>query len=231
VGVKALNITSKGLRTALSGDTLATAATARRLRKYKFGAEFISNVKPFFRTGFNLEVGDIVLFDLNSLNISDIKEGGTRDGEARLFQIDNKIIDFKTGGVSLTLVDTNFDKDARFGTISPSSEIASATDGTTFVIQESFSSVFGINEFKKWENLIGASIRVHNSTYSVDGNAILKSLTGNTVVLESALGFTPSTSEIMELDIYDNQPEDVKLVYAFWSDGNFADAGIPYQFF
>lgn len=233
IGVKSLNITAKGLRTALAGDTLAATATSRRLRKYKFGAEFIKNMKVNFKTGFRIEVGDIVLVDLDSLNISDIKEGGTRNGEARLFQIDNKAIDFKTGQVTLSLVDTNFDKDARFGTISPSSQIKTGTSTTQFVIEESFSSVFGINEFKKWEDLIGASIRVHNSTYSVDGNAILDQISGNTITLASTLGFTPSTSEIMELDVYDNQPENVKLIFAFWSNGasNFADDGIPYQWF
>jgi len=220
------------LRTALAGDTLAATATNRRLRKYKFGAEFIKNMRINFKTGFSIEVGDIVLVDLDSLNISDIKEGGTRNG-ARLFQIDNKAIDFKTGQVTLNLVDTNFDKDARFGTISPSSKIKIGSSQTQFIIEESFSSVFGINEFKKWEDLIGASVRVHNSTYSVDGNAILTQLTGNTVTLDSALGFTPTTSEIMELDVYDNQPENVKLIFAFWSNGasNFADGGIPYQWF
>jgi len=233
VGVKSLNITAKGMRTSLTGDTLANTATARRLRKYKFGAEFIDNVKIFFRNGFRVEVGDIVLVDLASLKITDIQNSGTRTGEARLFQVDNKTIDFKTGQPVLRLVDTNFDKDARYGTISPASEVLSGASTSQFTIQQSYSGVFGVNEFKKWENLIGASIRVRNGDYSVDGSATLSSLSGNVVNLSSSLGFTPSSGHIMELDVYDNQPEDVKLVYAFWSDGsnNFADDGIPYALF
>jgi len=229
-GVKSLNITSKGLRTALTGETLATAATQRRLRKYKFGAEFVENVKVHFRDGFRLEVGDIVLLDFASLKLSDIKEGGTRNGEARLFQIDNKSLDFKTGEVSFRLTDTNFDKDSRFATISPSSFVKSAASATSVVIKQSFSSIFGANEFKKWETLVGASIRVHNSTYSIDGNATLDQVSGNTLTLGSGLGFTPAAGQVLELDIYDNQPEFIKLVYGFWSTGNFADSGIPYQF-
>lgn len=232
VGVTPLNITSRGMRTALQGDTLAATATVRRLRKYKFGAEFIENIKVHFRTGFRLETGDIVLVDLDSLNITDIKQSGSRNGEARLFQIDNKVIDFRTGAVTLRIVDTNFDKDSRLGTISPASIIKTGISGTEFIIGESFSSVFGANEFKKWENIIGASIRVRNADYSIDGNGILQSLSGNTVNLASTVGFTPATGQIMELDVYDNQPDAVKLIYAFWSDGsnNFADDGIPYQF-
>lgn len=233
VGPKALNITARGMRTSLQANTLIPTAANRRLRKYKFGAEFINNVKAHFGTGFNLETGDIVLFDMSVLKITDIQNGGTRSGESRLFQIDNKSIDFKTGDVALKIVDTNFDKDARLATISPASELNAGISATQFLIQESFSSIFGANEFKKWEQLIGASIRVRNSTYSIDGNAILESISGNTITLATSLGFTPAAGQIMELDIYDNQPEFVKLLYVFLSDGtnNFADGGIPYQFF
>ena len=233
VGIKALSITSKGMRTSLSADTLAATATARRLRKYKFGAEFIENIKVHFRDGFKTEVGDIILLDLGSLKISDIKQGGTRAGEPRLFQVDNKAIDFRTGQPILKVVDTNFDKDSRFGTISPASKVNAGVSNTQFTIKESFSSVFGTNEFKKWEDLDGASIRVRNADYSVDGSAVLDNISGNTITLASSLGFTPASDYIMELDVYDNQPDNVKLVYAFWSDGanNFADGGLPYQLF
>jgi len=233
-GVKPQTITSKGMRTALSGVTLAAAASNRRLRKYKFGAEYINNVSTNFKTGFRLEVGDIVLVDIGDLKITDIQQSGSRAGESRLFQIDNKGIDFKTGRTVLKVVDTNFDKDARLGTISPASIIKSATSNTTFVIEESFSSVFGANEFKKWENLKGkAIVKVHNTSYSTSGTALLSGISGNTITVATSLGFTPSAGMIMDLDVYDNQPEDVKLLYAFFSDGsnNFADGGVPYKLF
>ena len=234
IGKKALTVTSKGMRTALSGTVLAAQATGRRLRKYKFGAEYIPNVQVHFKTGFRMEPGDIVLVDIGSLKLTDIKEGGTRSGESRLFQVDNKSIDFKTGRPVLRLVDTNFDKDARFGTISPASLIKSASSSTEFVIESSFSSIFGANEFKKWEHIVGkAIVKVRNTDFSTSGTALLSNLNGNSVTVATTLGFTPSAGMVMELDEYDNQPEDVKLLYAFLSDGSndFADGGIPYQLF
>lgn len=232
VGVKALNIQSKGMRTSLSGTTLASAATSRRLDKYKYGAEFIENVRVNFKTGFPVEVGDVVLVDLASLQITDIKQGGTRAGAARLFQVDNKSMNLK-GDITLKLTDTNFAVSTRYGTISPASLVKSGSSNTTFVIKESFRSIFGANEYKKWEFLIGASIKVRNASYSTSGTGILESVVGNTITLESSLGFTPSADMVMELDVYDNQPARVKLVYAFFSDGsnNFADGGIPYELF
>lgn len=232
VGVKPLNINSKGLRTSLNGVTLASAATARRLNKYKFGAEFIENVKVNFKTGFPIEVGDVVLLDFASLKITDIKQGGTRSGSARLFQVDNKSMNLK-GDVTLKLTDTSFETTTRYATISPASLIKSASSDTTFIIKESFRSIFGSNEYKKWEFLIGASIKVRNADFSVSGTAILQSVVGNTITLASSLGFTPSADMVMELDEYDNQTARVKLIYAFLSDGsnNFADGGIPYELF
>lgn len=232
VGIKNQQITSRGMRTSLSGVTLATSATSRRLNKYKFGAEFIENVQVNFKTGFSVEVGDIVLVDLASLKITDIKSGGSRAGEPRLFQVDNKSMDIK-GTIRLRLTDTNFELDTRFGTISPSSLVKSGTSETVFVIKESFNSIFGANEFKKWEELVGASIRVHNASYSTSGTALIQSVVGNTITTATSLGFTPSANMIMDLDVYDNQPAVVKLIYAFLSDGsnNFADSGIPYEFF
>lgn len=232
VGVKTFRVDSKGMRSSLNGDTLAASATTRRLNKYKFGAEFIEGVKVNFKTGFRIEPGDIVLVDLASLQISDIKNSGSRAGEPRLFQVDNKEMDIR-GTVILRLTDTNFDITARFGSISPASYVRTGLSATSFIIEESFSSIFGVNEFKKWEKLIGASIRVRNSSYSTSGTGILQSVVGNTITLASSLGFTPSSGLVMELDEYDNQPAVIKLIYAFLSDGsnNFADGVIPYEFF
>lgn len=232
VGINTLKIQSKGMRTTLNGDTLAAAATTRRLRKYKYAAEMIDNMRVNYKTGFNIEVGDVVLVDMASLKLTDIKEGGTRSGESRLFQIDNKKMNLR-GEVTLKLVDTNYDKDARYGSIAPSSNVKSGTSSTVFIIEESYSSVFGVNEFKKWENLVGASVRIHNSTYSISGTGLISLVNGNTITVNTALGFTPAAGYIMSLDDYDNQTEDVKLKFVFASDGTnaFADGGLPYQFY
>lgn len=233
VGVRALIIEAKGLRTTggMNGDTIATDATSRRLNKYKFGAEFIKGVRLNYETGYDLEVGDIVIFDLGSLKVTDIKNSGTRSGESRLFQIDNKSLNIKNGEVSLDIVDTNFDDTNRFGLISPSSFVKTGLSTTKFVIKESFNSdEFGQNEFLKWTDFIGNEVKVRNSDFSLNDSAVIDSINGNTITLETALSFIPSEGMIMEFANYGlNQPlTNAKLLYASMSDVTFADGKPQY---
>ena len=230
IGNKPLVIDAKGLRDDLSGINLAQQASDRRLRKYKFGAEYIQNIEVNFKTGFDLEVGDKVILDLASLNVSDINSG-TRSGEERLFQIDNKKLKINTGRISLDVVDTNFSLDSRYCNVGPASYVKTGVSQTEFVIDPSFNTTqYGTNEYKKWENFIGAFVRVRNDDFSVYGTSYIASITGNTITLTTNLGFVPSAGYILEFDDYDNQPSNVTLVYGFMSDGsnNFADGKIAY---
>jgi hypothetical protein len=216
------------MRTSLNGENLADTATGRRLKKYRFAAEFLKDVGVLFADSFSLDIGDIVSFDLGPLKISDIQTGD-RFGEPRLFECTNKSLDIKTGDVRLELTDTNFDKDARYGLISPSSNIKSGTDGLTFLIEETGNSEFGKNEFKKWEDFIGAAIEVRSPDFTVRGFSTLKSIAGNTISMDTDLGFTPLAGYIMLFDEYDKQPDTVTVIYGFMNDAAFAD-GKPQYF-
>ncbi len=233
-GKKTIVIESRGMRELDSGTTLASAAASRRLKKYAFGAEFIEGLVVHFRDGFRVEVGDKVLLDFTSLKLTDI-ETGTRAGESRIMEIVNKRLGLRKGTVALDLVDTNFDKDSRFGLTSPSSKIKSATDGLNWVIKESFASRFGINEFQKWQNFIGAQVRIVSPDYVTrDGNAVLKSVNGNSIQVETTVGFTPLADDLMLYSRYDDQDKfEVKLIYVHLSDGvnDFADGGTFYGLF
>ena len=229
VGSRTLTIASKGLRSDLQGEVLSNNATANRLQKYKFGAEFIRKIKLDLKTGFQVEIGDLVLLDISSLQISD-KNSGTRAGESRLFQIDNKSFNMRSGEVIVDLVDTNFDKDTRFGLISPASYVKTGLTERTFIISPSFNTTqFGTNEFLKYENYIGTTMRVRNDDFSINGTAQLIGLSGNTVTLGSDLGFIPTANMIFEFADYDTQSEDVKLIYVSMSDTVFADGKQQYQ--
>jgi hypothetical protein len=230
VGTKPLIIESKGLRSSIDANAVANTATQRRLAKYKFGAESIREMKLSFSDGFNLEIGDVLMLEMENLKISDI-QSGTRSGEPRLWEVENKSINLKTGDISVSLTDTNFDKSARYGLISASSFIKSGSSNTTFVIEESFNSIYGINEFKKWQGLGAVAVRVRSVDFSTIGTSTISSIAGNTIVLNDDLGFTPSAGMLLEFDVYTNQPASIKLLYAFMSDGSndFADGGKPYN--
>jgi len=228
IGTKPLEIEAKGLRDILSGLNIVQQASDRRLNKYEFGAEFLKGLELNFKTGWNLEVGDILVFDMGALKVSDI-ETGTRQGEQRLFQVDNKSLNLKNGQVVITIVDTNFNKDARFGLISPSSFVGPDATTTSFNLKPSFNTDrFGTNEGQKWTKYISALITVRNSDFSVQDTAVLEDVVGNQIILDSALSFTPSEDYIFELSKYTGQTDTVKLIFTFMSDTAFPDGGVQY---
>lgn len=231
VGKRPLVIDAFGLRDSLSGLNQAQIAGSRRLRKYKFGAEFLQGVEVNFKTAFDVEIGDKIIVNLESLKLSDINTG-TRNGEPRLFEVVNKKLKINTGRISLDLVDTNFNLDTRYALVGPASFVKTGIDNFSFIIDPSYNTTrYGTNEYKKWEKYIGSFIHVHNGDFSISGTGVLDSVVGNTITLSDDLGFTPTAGMIMEFGDYDNQTDDVKLVYGFMSDNgfNFSDGKIPYQ--
>lgn len=233
VGNKPLLIDAKGFRDDLSGLNLATQAATRRLNKFKFGAELIKGIQVDFKTGFDMEIGDKVIVDMGSLKLTDINEA-SRQGNPRLFEVVNKTLNVQKGSVKvkMDLVDSNFGLNVRYSLIAPASKIKVGNSVTEFVLKPSYNTTrYGNAEYKKWENFIGAFVKVHNSDFSVSGTGYISTIVGNTITLDASLGFTPLEDYVMEFGDYDNQPAEVKFVYAFQSDGdnNFGDGMMPYQ--
>lgn len=226
-----LTIEAEGMREALSAKNLSDIASTRRLNKYKFAAEFIKGINLNLETGWDVEVGDAVILDFASLQMSDTVSGLRGAGDSRLFDIINKKLNTKTGVVTLDVVDSNADKNNRYGLISPCSQIKSGISNTSWIIQPTFNTDrFGNDEWRKWISLIGASVIVRDSAYTVTGTGIISSVSGNTITVESSIGFVPTSGYLMELDVYSNQPDNVKLLFGFQTDnGNdFGDGGSPY---
>jgi hypothetical protein len=231
IGNRALIIESNGLRVDLSGVNNAQQSSNRRLLKYKFAAESIKNVTVNFKTGFDLEIGDKVIVDMTGLKLADISTG-TRSGASRLFDITNKSLNIRNGQVRLELVDSNFNLSVRYALIAPASFVLSGASSTQFTIKPSFNLTrYGNDEYKKWQNFIGAGVVVRNASYSISSTSTISSVNGNVITVSPALSFTPALDYIMEFSDYDNQTENVKLIYGFLSDGdnNFGDGKPPYQ--
>ena len=227
VGNKAFKIEAKGLTAALQGLSLATQAADRLLKRYAFGAEYIKGVEVHGSIGIPLEIGDVVLFDFQTLKITDTTLG-TRGGNIRLMEIQNKVQDNKTGVVTVDLVDTSFGVTDRYGLISPSSYVKSATSNLNLVLEKSFR--MAIDEGEKWEEFVGAAVVVRSVNFATFSTSFISTVIGNTITLTTPLSFTPTAGMIMEMDVYTNQPDKVKLFFAFQTDGtnNFADGKPPY---
>jgi len=225
VGTRALTIISKGLRAA---NTVTSSAT-RLLQRYAFGANYINGIQVDFRTGFNLEVSDLILLDGASLLINDASTG-LDTSPLKFYEIVSKDFNFRTGQVTLGIVDTNYSAAARYALISPASHVNAGISGTSFTIKESYASEHGASEFKKWEDYGEIYVRVRNETYGTSATAQIDGFSGNTVTLKTSLGFTPSADMIMELSDYSQADENIKLLYTHVTNGSadFADGGGPY---
>lgn len=227
-GTRALIIKSKGLRTSSSGDLHAQSAAERRLLRYQYGAEYIEGLQLQYASGFTIEIGDLVLFDGEGLEMSDTTNG-TRAFGQRFFEVINKTLDIVNGRVSVSMIDTSYSTDVRYGLIGISSMIASGASTTNFTIEEHFFSVFGASEWKKWARYTSPVVQVRSGA-TVNTNRVITGITGNSIQVSPPLTFTPAAGDIMELDTYANQTDEIKAIYAFLASGaSLSDGSDPYQ--
>lgn len=163
IGNRPLVIEAKGLRQDDDTINFVLRNTQRFLDRYRFGAAAI-NVKLLYKTGYNMEVGDTVVFGDTNLQVSD-DSNGSWDFSPRIMEVTDKNLNFKTGDISLKLTDTAYNVEGRFAVISPSSQIA-ATGSTTSTIK--IVKGYGSSEFDlervKWEDHVGQRVAISNCT-------------------------------------------------------------------
>jgi hypothetical protein len=162
-GLKTLKIKARGLRPGIDASSIIRVNSRRLLDRYKYAAEAFE-VSMFYGDGFNIEVGDVVLFGSPYLKIPDIKYGD-RNFRPRLFEVVNKTLNIRSGEVTLSLLDTSFSLDGRYGIFSPASNIVSGSTDHV-IITESFGIDFTQKEFDKWTNYVGQKVILHPDDWS-----------------------------------------------------------------
>lgn len=200
IGTRAITISSKGMRNNATNSSIVSVNSSRLLEKYKYAAEFIQ-VSGFFGTLFNSDVGDIVLFGDLNLPLSDSTRG-VRGFKPRLCEIIDKKMDIKTGKVDVTLLDTNYLVDGRYGIISPSSTIGFGSTATSLVITDSFSTVFPDIERNKWNDYIGENLFIHNDNWSTSYSATLLGFSDNYTMTISNIGIALPSGYIVDIANY-----------------------------
>lgn len=217
VGPRPLIVESKGLRVNDQADALAASASNRRLNRYRFGAEYVEGLKVTFGSGFDVELGDIVIIDFSQLNVPNTSNG-SRVKPAALFEVANKKLNYKTGEVQLDLVDTAFDENARYCLIGPSSKVKTSISTSSFVIEKSFAGTFGTAEFQKWIRYPNCAVTVRSPDSTTRyGQSVILAATSNTITLATPLGFTPQPGDILELAPYPLATDQIKLIYGHLS--------------
>lgn len=214
VGNRPLKIEAKGIRTENGGVALLQLQARRFLDRYKFAAESLQ-VEIMYGDGFNIEVGDTVIFGDSNLQISDITRGD-RQFEPRLMEVTNKALDIGSGKIRLTLTDTAFDLDGRFGSVSPASIVKSGATTSVIPLERSY----GWNTFerKKWSDYIGLTVLVRSADYVTSGTSVLTGfdpVVSDAMVLNPALSFTPAAGYIVEPVGYDSAEEKWKRIHCF----------------
>ena len=164
---KPLVIESDGIRASANFDYLFQTQARRFLDRYKFGAESF-DAKVLFGEAFTIEIGDTVIVDGRNLNMSDTKQGNaTRTFLPRLFEVQNKSMSLKGTEVTLTLVDTVYSLDGRYGVIAPSSKIAAGSTTNKIRLAKSYGDkITDRIPTVKWFNYIGEKVLVRSVDWS-----------------------------------------------------------------
>lgn len=225
---KPYTINAKGLRPSAQNDQLIERNCKRLLQRYQFAAEMIP-VEPDFKTGFTMEVGDSVIFGDGEIQLSD-SQSGNRNFKPRVFEVVNKELDWRSGSVKLTIVDTNFSSGVRYGVWSPASQVVSGSTTTKIKIQNSYGSD---SDKDKWTPYFNKTIRVRSSDYSFSENVKLIGFDAadeHSMVI-SPISIAPLAGYIVDVPMYNdlNLGADAlyKAAHPFWTPTVTIPGGAP----
>lgn len=232
---RTFEVSSQGLRSDLNAVNIIASNSQRLLDRYKFGAESVE-LDSLLRDSAGIEIGDIVVGAFENLQVTDISRGD-RLFKPRLFEVQNKTLNLKTGDVDFVLLDTGLNLDTRFGLISPTSIVSGVINQSQFVISgDSFwPAKFGNDEFREWESIINItnpiSVRFRNASYSVDFDAVVTNISDNTFTLSDPAPQPLTPGLIIEFTDYNDTDtsDKQKLVYAYMTNqATFDDGGFAY---
>jgi len=224
VANKPLTIEAAGVRFESNFVGKFATISRRALERYQFAAESIDVQVPY-GVGFDIEVGDTIV--LKGLQISDTKDAsGSRGLKPRIFEVTNLSKNTKGTPIKLSLLDTAYSLNGRYGVISPSSKIGLGSTTTVLKLKKSYgTNLTTRSENYKWRNLVGARLRIRSVDYSFSEERILLSLNpvdDSSIILDSALSLAPLENYVVDIVNYPNNadPEDQalsKALYVFFN--------------
>jgi len=202
-----LTIRSEGLRDFKGAGLISRATASRLLDRYSRGAEFIENIELLFSCACQVNIGDVVQLDLRSLGVSDTRTG-RRDTFNRLFEIYRLDVNYKTGRVRISVVDTTFDDDVRLGNIAPSMIVTGISlDPSGAVISGTAEDRFCVGECVEI---------IEEGTCNLISRSSVASFTEGSVTLTDQVIFNqaPSGRLILQPCSYDMMPDDYNDCFA-----------------
>lgn len=180
---RGIKIETGGLRRTVTNLNKVEFNANRILERYQFAAEEIS-VQVLFKDGFQIDIGDPVIFGSPDIFISDSSRGDRRF-QNRIMQVINRTIDYLSGRIKFVLLDTNYSIFARYGVVSPSSSVVSITDSGEFCTQPVCDTPD--SEFDTWCPFINRKLKV-----SLPDCVYSEEVTLSKITLDGKLQFIPA---------------------------------------
>jgi hypothetical protein len=211
VGKKQLKIESDGLRDTSETRVMIENVGARLLDRYQFASTYFEDVEVNYKTGYTIEVGDIIPFGGEELQITNLQTGD-RGSELQFYEVINKSLNVKNGRIKLSLVSTSFDVGARYAVISLASNIGSGSTATRIRIELTNDTDEWARESDKWLQYIGQTVTVRSEDYSFDQEAILAGVDSsdkNFLLLETPLSSAPLAGYIIEPSYYQDSDKEL----------------------
>lgn len=215
VGVNPLRIEAKGFRNDEATTNFIESQARRFADRYQFAAESIT-VDVNYKTGFNIDIADTVIFGDAGLQIVD-KTKNSRDFEARIMEVANKSLSMTNGRIRLKLIDTAFGTNVRYATMSPSSFVQGGTTTLLKVADEA--------ERAKWVQYIGNTLLIHSEDYSFQENVTLVTVSNDGLVIDT-LSTTPIIGHVIDIAFYDEAEEYLKRLHAYMSPSDQVITGV-----
>jgi hypothetical protein len=218
---KPIQIDADGIRPSESSLSIVDRASKRMLQRYQFAAEGLW-VEPLVKDGFNVEVGDSIIFGDPELNLPDINEG-SRAFKPRVFEVQNKEYNWQRGEVRLYIVDTAYNQLLRYGVWSPTSKLKSGSTTSRLLLDTSPYTRAPKKERDKWNpDYIGKNIIVHNEDYSTVYSTKITGIdpSDDSAIYIDVIGGAPPAGFIVDVENYDSIDVGdtfLKAVHEFWT--------------
>jgi hypothetical protein len=204
VGKKQLKIESTGLRSNVETFNLVNNLSQRLIDKYSLAPTYFEGVEVNYKTGYAVEVGDIIEAFPSETKTKDLRTGSGQ--RSKLYEVTNKSLNIKTGKIKLSLISSAFEIESRYVVVSLSSRVVTGSTDTRLIIEP----INDLGSFRsptsQWEIFRGKNVRVRSKDYLDDDTVTFEiDPTNNAaLILDTPLSFTPGAGYIVEVPDYND---------------------------
>ena len=204
-GKKQLKIEASGMRSNAATRGVIDNITQRLVDRYSLAPTYIEGVEINYKTGYSLEVGDIVPAMGADTKMIDLQSGG--NSKTQLYEVVNKSLNIKTGKVKISLLSSSFEIQARYAVIGLASYVGSGSTSSRLIIKKVNDTTGLAFSSDQWAGFADNRIRVRNDDYTLDETVTLQGVdptNKDALLLSPPLSFTPTEDMVIEYPDYDD---------------------------